>query len=343
VALEIFTGDHLPTLLTRIREALGPDACVVQLKRDGAQFQLIASDGSGPYAPPAVPVVPPLAVGPDFREVLRTEYERDRPDPVVAARPEPIAAPRPSRWAPPPRAEQPAATSVPIAVALRAEPVKSAPTPAVAPVRPPYMVRPWVVALVGPTGAGKTTTIAKLATNRLAFGSCRVGLIGLDTYRVGAVEQLETYADLADLPVEIAYSEAEVTRALARLNDCEVVLVDTPGRGPRNTADTETIRGWLSLLAPDEVHLTLPAAQLPAVTRRLLRSYEAFGVTHLLATKLDEYPAETAIFTIAQEHLRRMRWVTDGQEVPVDLRDAGDVMATALGRRDGALLLESVA
>jgi flagellar biosynthesis protein FlhF len=205
------------------------------------------------------------------------------------------------------------------------------------------MVRPWVVALVGPTGAGKTTTIAKLATNPLAFGNCRVGLIGLDTYRVGAVEQLETYADLADLPVEIAYSEAEVTRAVARLHDCEIVLVDTPGRGPRNTADTEAIHAWLALLAPDEVHLTLPAAQLPAVTRRMVRAYDHFGVTHLLATKLDEYPAETAIFTIAQEHARRMRWVTDGQEVPGDLRAAAEEMARALASRDGALLLESVA
>jgi len=329
VSLEIFTGDHLPTLLSRITATLGPDACVVQLRRKGANFELIASSGGADSAPTfgATPVAPSQSrsePSPDFREALHAEVAR-------------TSAP-PSRWAPP-RTEQqaPAVTPTPAATSTPVAPRTAAPA------RPPYMVRPWVVALIGPTGAGKTTTIAKLATNPLAFGACRVGLIGLDTYRVGAVEQLETYADIADLPIEIAYSEAEVTRALQRLNDCEVVLVDTPGRGPRNTNDTETIRQWLAALAPDEVHLTLPAGQLPAVTRRLLRSYDAFGVTHLLATKLDEYPAETAIFTIAHEHSRRMRWVTDGQEVPADVHAAADAMTAALSRREGAITLESVA
>ena len=302
MSLEYFTGDHLPTLLSRIRATLGAEACVVQLRRNGATFELIASDGTGAHAP--IPQTLAASV-PDFREILKAEVVRE--EPVMQRAPAP--APAPSAAAP----------------------------------RPAFMVRPWVVALVGPTGAGKTTTIAKLATNPLGFAGSRVGLIGLDTYRVGAVEQLETYADLADLPIEIAYSEGEVGRALTRLNDCEVVLVDTPGRGPRNTNDTETIRSWLAQLSPDEVHLTLPAGHLPAVTRRLLRSYEAFGVTHVLATKLDEYPGETATFAVAHEHSLRMRWVTDGQEVPADLHHAGDALSAALGRRDGSRALESVA
>ncbi|HEX3929010.1 MAG TPA: hypothetical protein VHW65_13515 [Gemmatimonadales bacterium] len=312
MSLEIFTGNNLPQLLTTIRTAMGPDACVVQLRRKGEQFELIASDGTGQFAAPeasriaepvrrapapVVPAAPRAPIQPDFRDVLA-----DRMEELPVARPTPRAVP-----------VQPAAA--------KAE-------------RPAYMVRPWIVALVGPTGAGKTTTIAKLATNADGFLGSRVGLLGLDTYRIGAVEQLETYADLANLPVEIVYSTAELAPALARLNDCEVILVDTPGRSPRNAADTETIRGWLAQIAPDEVHLTLPAGQLAAVSRRSMRSFASFGVTHLLATKLDENPTETVLFNLAAEHGRPMRWITDGQEVPADLRTA--VVPAAAGAWAGA-------
>ena len=195
------------------------------------------------------------------------------------------------------------------------------------------MPRPWFVALVGPTGAGKTTTIAKLATSAQGFAGCRVGLLGLDTYRIGAAEQLSTYAELAGLPCEIVYSDAELASALRRLSDCEVVLVDTPGRGPRNADDSEIIRRWLGVIAPDEVHLALPAGQLPAVSRRLLRAFASFRCTHLIVTKLDEYPVESGVFDLALEHAHPMRWVTDGQEVPADLHSATDLLNAARDRR----------
>jgi flagellar biosynthesis protein FlhF len=208
------------------------------------------------------------------------------------------------------------------------------PAPAQVPAeRPAIMPRPWFVALVGPTGAGKTTTIAKLATSAQGFAGCRVGLLGLDTYRVGAAEQLSTYAELAGLPCEIVYSDAELASALKRLSDCEVVLVDTPGRGPRNADDAEIIRKWLGIIAPDEVHLALPAGQLPAVSRRMLRAFASFRCTHLIATKLDEYPAESGVFDLALEHAHPMRWVTDGQEVPADLRSAAELLSAARERR----------
>ncbi|HEY4100181.1 MAG TPA: hypothetical protein VGM20_04805 [Gemmatimonadales bacterium] len=341
MALEIFTGDHLPAILTRIRAALGPEACVVQLRRRGAEFELIASDGTGAYAPaPAVAATAPRDLAPtaprDLPKVApRSEWARP-----VEMQPEEVPDFRNALDA---HFAAPAARPAPVATVRAPEAKRDAETNAALPKRASFMVRPWVVALVGPTGAGKTTTIAKLATNRLGFGGCRVGLMGLDTYRVGAVEQLETYADLADLPIEIVYSDAEAKRALARLNDCEVVLVDTPGRGPRNTGDTETIRRWLAELAPDEVHLTVPAGQLPAVTRRILRAYAPFNITHLLATKLDEHPGEQAAFDIAIENSRGMRWMTDGQEVPADLHAAADALARAATRRDAGVLLESCA
>jgi flagellar biosynthesis GTPase FlhF len=323
VALEVFTGPDLPTLLATIRTTLGPDACVMQVKRRGTVFELIASDAPvAPAAKPAAasyaPPVSPRATGPkpvadatpEFHDVLHRTIDR-----AEARVSEPGEAPR---------------------VGERVVIDAAAPAP-----RPAYMPRPWIVALIGPTGAGKTTTIAKLATSGEAFSGCRVGFLGLDTYRIGAADQLGTYAELGDIPCEIVYSTPELPAALKRLRDCEVVLVDTPGRGPRNADDTELVRGWLQQIAPDEIHLALPSGQLPAVTRRLLRAFAPFRSTHLLATKLDEHPAESAVFDLAVEHGLPMRWTTDGQEVPADLHAATQLLSQARARRgisEGALV-----
>ncbi|HRP08177.1 MAG TPA: hypothetical protein PLL69_06775 [Gemmatimonadales bacterium] len=179
-----------------------------------------------------------------------------------------------------------------------------------------------MIALVGPTGAGKTTTIAKLATNALAYGRGRVGLLGLDTYRVGAVEQLETYAQLADLPCEIVYESGDIDRGLRRLVECDVILVDTPGRGPRQGEDLETVREWVERIAPDEVHLALPASMMPHVLRRTMHQFRIFGVTHMLCTKFDECPVDSRVFDVVAREGRPMRWYTDGQNVPGDLQPA---------------------
>ena len=91
-----------------------------------------------------------------------------------------------------------------------------------------------VVALVGPTGVGKTTTIAKLAANYRLREKRRVGLITVDTYRVAAVEQLRTYADIIDLPMEVVATPREMREAVARMSHLDLVLMDTAGRSPRD-------------------------------------------------------------------------------------------------------------
>ena len=91
---------------------------------------------------------------------------------------------------------------------------------------------PYRIALVGPTGAGKTTTAAKLAVRRGLFGAGASGLLTLDTYRVGGMEQLATYAELADVPFEVVYDAREIDAAMKRLSSCDVVIIDTPGRSP---------------------------------------------------------------------------------------------------------------
>jgi flagellar biosynthesis protein FlhF len=179
---------------------------------------------------------------------------------------------------------------------------------------------PFVIALVGPTGAGKTTTIAKLANHPQVFGGHSVGLLCLDTYRIGAVEQARIYAELSRIPLEVVYETHELKRALRRLSGCEVVLVDTAGRGPAARGDVAATRVALSELAPNEVHLTLPAGLQTRLARRLVDDYREWGVTHLLPTKLDELPGDSSLFELAASCGLPVRWAADGQEVPADLR-----------------------
>ena len=192
--------------------------------------------------------------------------------------------------------------------------------------RPPLRARnsggPAVLALVGPTGAGKTTTIAKLANHPAVFRGLAVGLLSLDTYRIGAVEQSRIYAELSGLPLEVVYEEAEIRDALRRLRDRDVVLVDTPGRSPRRRQDVAALQAQLGCLAPLETHLTLPAGLQAAHARELLAAHRGLGVTHLIATKLDECPGDLVPFELALDHGLRMRWVANGQEVPRDLEPA---------------------
>jgi flagellar biosynthesis protein FlhF len=187
--------------------------------------------------------------------------------------------------------------------------------------------QPVVVALVGPTGAGKTTTIAKLANHPKVFGGWSVGMLSLDTYRIGAVEQSRIYAELSGLPFEFAYEEDDVEEALRRLGHREAVLVDTAGRSPRRAQDLTATRRQLKRLGPDEVHLVLPAGLQAAHARRLLEEHRPLGVTHLLVTKLDECPDDSTVFALAAENGLPMRWAATGQEVPGDLAPAADAPA----------------
>jgi flagellar biosynthesis protein FlhF len=204
--------------------------------------------------------------------------------------------------------------------------------------------RPFVLALVGPTGAGKTTTAVKLATHPDAFGSRRVGLLTLDTYRAGAVAQLETFADVAGLPLEVAYDARDAAGALARLAACDVVVIDTPGRGPREEA--AEWRAALAALAPAEVHLVLPATMRADLAEHVRASYDATvddgpRLSHLLLTKLDEVPGDVGVADVAAQLGLPTRWITDGQEIPTDVAAAVPRLVHALGATSGAPALAS--
>jgi flagellar biosynthesis protein FlhF len=179
-----------------------------------------------------------------------------------------------------------------------------------------------VVALVGPTGVGKTTTIAKLAANHRLREKQRVGLITVDTYRVAAVEQLRTYADIIDLPMEVVATPREMREAVARMAHLDLVLMDTAGRSPRDEIRIQELKSLLAEAEADEVHLVLSST---AGAKSLAATAERFadvGTTSLLITKIDEATSLGHLVTLLRACRLPVSFLTDGQNVPDDIQVA---------------------
>jgi flagellar biosynthesis protein FlhF len=179
-----------------------------------------------------------------------------------------------------------------------------------------------VVAMVGPTGVGKTTTIAKLAANFRLREKKRVGLITVDTYRVAAVEQLRAYADIIDLPMEVVATPREMREAVTRLQDLDLVLMDTAGRSPRDEVRIQELKSMLGEAKPAEVHLVLSST---AGTQSLLGTIERFaevGATAMLLTKLDEATSYGHLLPVVRNSQLPLSYLTDGQDVPDDIQVA---------------------
>jgi flagellar biosynthesis protein FlhF len=179
-----------------------------------------------------------------------------------------------------------------------------------------------VVALVGPTGVGKTTTIAKLAANFRLKDKLNVGLITVDTYRIAAVEQLRTYAEIIDLPMEVVATPAEMRGALQRLAHLDVVLIDTAGRSPRNAGHVEELRSLLAEAAVDEIHLVLSTVMSESALARSVEQFQTLGATHLALTKLDEAAGLGALWPLLRNCELPVTYLTHGQSVPDDIAPA---------------------
>jgi flagellar biosynthesis protein FlhF len=187
---------------------------------------------------------------------------------------------------------------------------------------------PWsadarrTVALVGPTGVGKTTAIAKIAARALLETRFKVGLITVDTYRVGASDQLTRYGRIMNAPTYVARDRQTLLEAIDRTSDADLVLIDTAGR-----SDTESLAAQMELVrhAPNVqmnlvVSLVAGARDLAAIARR----YKGFGVERLIFTKLDEAEAPAAGFSAATVVQRPVACFCDGQRVPEDIHPVSD-------------------
>ncbi len=179
-----------------------------------------------------------------------------------------------------------------------------------------------IVALMGPTGVGKTTTLAKLA----AFWSLRkhlkVALITADTYRIAAVEQLRTYCEIIRVPLEVVESPDEVAGALQRYHDAELVLVDTAGRSHRNHQQITELEAYLQALQPHERYLVLSLTASNRDVLAVTESYSAVGFDRFLFTKLDEAMAPGITLNVLNRFKKTLSYVTTGQNVPDDIEVA---------------------
>ena len=179
-----------------------------------------------------------------------------------------------------------------------------------------------VVALVGPTGVGKTTTIAKLAANFRLKEKRKVGLITVDTYRIAAVEQLRTYADIIDLPMAVVSTPSEMREAVTRMSDLEIILMDTAGRSPRDEVKIQELRTMLIEAKADEVHLVLSAVGSASGLSRTAEQFTPAGTTSLVITKLDEATSLGNVLPLLRSSKLPLSYVTDGQNVPDDIEAA---------------------
>ncbi|HEL3170530.1 TPA: flagellar biosynthesis protein FlhF [Stenotrophomonas maltophilia] len=179
-----------------------------------------------------------------------------------------------------------------------------------------------VIALVGPTGAGKTTTIAKLASRFAEKHAPRdVALVTTDTTRIGAREQLYGYGRQLGIAVHEANSGTDLDQLLERLKDYKLVLIDTAGLGPRDRALAAQLQ-WLRAARQVRTLLVLPANTSFGDMDEVVRRFGAANLQGLVLSKLDETGRFGNALSVAVDHALPITWVTDGQDVPEDLHRA---------------------
>lgn len=180
-----------------------------------------------------------------------------------------------------------------------------------------------IYAFVGPTGVGKTTTLAKIAARfALRFGADKLGLVTMDTYRIAAQEQLVLYGKILGVKVCIAQDEVSLARVLRQLNDKKLILIDTAGMNPADERVTKQMTVLSNYLQSIEKVLVLPATSHYKVLIDAIKRYQANHVDQCIITKLDESLAVGGAISAVIESNLALGYLTDGQRVPEDIKIA---------------------
>lgn len=182
--------------------------------------------------------------------------------------------------------------------------------------------KPTVVLFIGPTGVGKTTTIAKLAADFLLKQNKKVGLITADTYRIAAIQQLKTYAEILGVPVGVAYNIEEIKTIIEDFSDKDVILIDTAGRSTKHKEQFDELRKTVSGVNSDEVFLVLSSTTSLKSVKDIIQNYCFMDNYKVIFTKLDETPVRGIILNVRKYTKKSISYVTTGQEVPEDFNVA---------------------
>jgi len=180
---------------------------------------------------------------------------------------------------------------------------------------------PKTVAFVGPTGVGKTTTIAKIASYFRINMEKKVALITSDTYRIAAVEQLRTYANILNIPIRVVYSPTELKETIESFRDMDLILIDTAGRSPKNTEHQMELTALLDEIDEKEIFLVLSLATKYKDLVNITDVYNDIGNYKLIFTKLDETSSYGNILNVKLKTNAMLSYVTFGQNVPDDISE----------------------
>lgn len=194
--------------------------------------------------------------------------------------------------------------------------------------------RTRMINVIGPTGVGKTTSIAKLATEQVLKQKRRVAMITTDVYRIAAVEQLKTYAAILNVPIEVVRTKDELDRALKKLEDSDLVYMDTTGRNYKEVQYRDSINEFLNHPLESDNYLVLSLTTKFEDMEILLNEFLDSPIKKLILTKFDETTSYGSILNIAYKYPYQLAYITNGQSVPEDITaiDAALLAGYLLGR-----------
>ncbi len=181
---------------------------------------------------------------------------------------------------------------------------------------------PKMVAFVGPTGVGKTTTIAKIAAEYALRRGQKVALVSLDTYRLGAIDQLRIYGEIMEVPFEVAGGKEDLRRIVASHSDKDLILIDTTGRSHQDKDYSGQLKEIFDAVGGVEIHLVLSVTAQEKLFTATYHQFSPIGLDRVLFTKLDEGLSFGSLFNFSVRNRLPISYFTSGQRVPEDLEIA---------------------
>ena len=175
------------------------------------------------------------------------------------------------------------------------------------------------VAIVGPTGVGKTTCIAKLAAISKILNDLKIGIISIDTYRLGAIDQLRIFSEVSNIDMLVAYEAKEMPSLIKKFSDKDLIFIDTAGRGQKNTKELEKTKAFLDAVKIDEIYLAVSATNSTKNLHDVTKKFELFDYSAMIVTKIDEGVVFGNILNVSVGSQKPIIYLTNGQVIPDDI------------------------